>query len=415
MEELLSPYRVLDLADEKGMLCGKILAHMGADVIKCEPPEGDPARRFGPFYKDIPHPEKSLFWFDSNVNKRGITLNLEIEDGRKVFRELVKRTDVIIESYAPGHMKSLGLGYKELSTLNPRLIMTSITPFGQEGPKAHYRTTELTRWASTGVMYCAGEPDRAPNWVTVPQARVHAGLEGTFASLVALHYRERTGKGQHIDVSIQASAIDALLDTPEIWQILGRDYMRQGIADFVTKVIQKYGLPCKDGWVAFYTLGGGLLASAEHLGRVREWMKEEGMAPEWFMKIDFVRDYGSAVIDQEFVNRVEDVLEAFVKTKTKAELYERALKHRLIIAPIQDAKEVWEDKQLEARGFWTELEHKELNDNIPYPGFPALFGETPMRLKRPAPRIGEHNEEIYMGELSIPKEKLVFLKEIGAI
>ena len=415
MEELLSPYRVLDLTDEKGMLCGKTLAHMGADVIKCEPPGGDSARSFGPFYQDIPDPEKSLFWFDSNVNKRGITLNLEIEDGKKIFRELVKRTDIVLESFTPGYMKSLGLGYDELSNLNPRLIMTSITPFGQEGPKAHYKATELTIWASTGVMYCAGDPDRAPNWITVPQARVHAGLEGVFASLVAIHHRERTGEGQHIDVSMQASAMDALLDTPEILLFLGRDYQRQGIADFVTKVIQKYGLPCKDGWVAFYTLGGGLLASAEHLGRVREWMKEEGMAPEWFVKMDFVRDYQSAVIDQELVNRVEGVLEAFVKTKTKAELYERALKDRLIIAPIQDSKEVWEDKQLEARGFWMEMEHKELNNSIPYPGFPALFSEAPMSLKRSAPRIGEHNEEIYTGELGISKEKLVLLKESGAI
>ena len=413
MDELLTPYRALDLSDEKGMLCGKLLAHMGADVIKCEPPGGDPSRRIGPFYGD--DPEKSLFWFDSNIGKRGVTINLENEDGRQILRKLVKQVDFLIESYDPGYLGSIGLGYAELSRLNPRLIMVAITPYGQSGPKAGYKATDLTVWASTGVMYCAGDEDQAPNWVGVPQARVHAGLEGTLAILTALHYRNLTGEGQYIDVSMQASPLDALLDTPEIWLFLKRDYMRHGISDFVTKVTQTYGLPCKDGYVAFYTLGGGVLASAEHLSRVRDWMVEEGKIPDWFANVDFVHDYGTAAINQDIVDRVESVLTEFTMTKTKAELYQRALQDRLIIAPIQNAREVWEDEQLKARGFWNEMPSGESGESIPCPGPCSLLSETPMKFKRPAPHIGEHNQDIYCGDLGLSQDDLSRLIHSGAI
>jgi len=417
VEELLSPYRVLDLADEKGMLCGRLLADMGADVIKVEPPGGDPARKSGPFYKDIPDPDKSLFWFYHNANKRGVTLNLETEGGREVFREFIKRVDILIESFDPGRMESLGLGYDELSKLNPRLIMTRITPFGQKGPKANYKTSELTRWASTGVMYCTGNPDRPPVWGTLPQARLHAGLEAAFTSLAALYHQESTGEGQEIDVSMQASAIDATLDTPERWVINQTDFKRSGFEDsYSTKgIMQRMGLPCRDGYVAIYLRGGGLLASAEHLGRLREWMKEEIDLPEWFIKLDFVRDYETGVLTQELVDRVENTIESFVKNKTKAELFQRAIKDKLIIAPVQAPDDMLDDTQLIARNFWVWLEHKDISDKLPYAGAFALCSQTPLRLKRPAPGIGEHNEEIYLGELSIPKDRLSLLEEIGAI
>ena len=401
MDEMLSPYRVLDLTDEKGWLCGKLLAHLGADVIKCEPPGGDPGRRTGPFVGDEPDPEQSLYWFEGNTGKRGVTLDLETETGKELLFELVKTSHILIESYRPGYLAGLGLGYDVLARLNPGLVMASITPFGQTGPKAQYHATDFTIWASTGVMYCAGDADRAPNAVAVPQARIHGCLEATLAVLTALHYRQITGEGQWIDVSMQASALDSLLDTPEILMILGRDYTRYGISDFVTKVVQAYGLPCKDGWVAFYTIGGGLLASAEHLGRVRDWMVEEGKAPDWFAKMDFVHDYESAVIDQQIVDRVEAVLADFTCTKTKSELYAKALANRLILAPIQNAPETWRDRQLEARDFWRQVDSGDADGAVPHAGFCALFSETPMRLGRAAPSIGEHNREIFVGELGL--------------
>ena len=414
-QNLLQPYKVIDLTDDKGMIAGKILAYMGADVVKIEPPGGDICRRFGPFYHDEIYPEKSLYWLDSNVNKRGITLNLEVESGRQILLELVKQTDILIESYEPGHLESLGLGYAALSKYNPKLIMTSITPFGQEGPKSHYKTSELTRWASTGVMYCAGDPDRAPNWVGIPQARINAGIEGAFASLVALHYCNKTDEGQHIDVSIQASSLDALMDTPGMWHFEQRNYRRQGFSDFLGKGMHKYGMPCKDGYVAIYTIGGGLLASSEHLNRLREWMKNEVELPDWFMSIDFVRDFDSFAVADHFVQRVEEIIESFIKSKTKEELYTQALANKLIIAPVQDPRDVWEDKQLKARGFWCQLEHQDINDTIPYPRNFALLSESPIEVKRRAPRIGEHNEEVYLKQLGLTETHLTMLREQNVI
>jgi len=417
MQELLSPYRILDLTDKKGMLCGRILSDMGADVIKVEPPGGDAARIAGPFYDDIPDPEKSLLWFFLNANKRGITLNLDMQDGKEVFKELIRSADILLESYKPGYMESRGFGYADLSKVNPKLIMTRISPFGQTGPKAHYKTTALTRWASGGVMYSTGYPDRAPVGIALPQDFIHAGIEAAFVSLAALRYSTASGQGQEIDVSIQASAIDSTLDTPERWIVEACELKRSGNADCFSAdgVKQKMSLPCKDGTICIYILGGGLLASADHLDRLRKWMQEEDMAPDWFMEIDWVRDYASGELTQEFVDLVESTIEAFTITKTKAELFERALKDKLIMAPVQDPKDIWQNEQLRERDFWEELVHQDCSRKISYARSFAVFNETPLKLKRPAPRIGEHNEKVYMGDLDISRERFLLLRQIGAI
>ena len=170
----LSPYRVLDLTDEKGPLCGKILADLGAEVIKIEKPGGDPSRHIGPFCGDIPHPERSLYWMAYNASKKGITLNIESRDGQEIFRELAKVADIIIESYDPGYLDGLRLGYSELSKLNPAVLMTSITPFGQTGPYSHYKASDLVLWSMGGYAYLCGDPDRPPVQISFPQAYIQA-------------------------------------------------------------------------------------------------------------------------------------------------------------------------------------------------------------------------------------------------
>ena len=187
-EGLLAGCRVLDLADEKGILCGKILGDLGADVIKLEPPGGDPARHNGPFYKDIPHPEKSLFWWYTNLNKRGITLNLETEDGRDLFRRLVRTAHFVIESFEPDYMASLGLSYAELEKINRRVIMTSITPFGQSGPYAHYKATDLVGVAIGGMVRMYGDPGRPPVRISAPQFYFLGGIHGAVGSTMAHYY-----------------------------------------------------------------------------------------------------------------------------------------------------------------------------------------------------------------------------------
>jgi len=150
---LLNPYRVLDLTDEKGLLCAKLLGDLGADVIKIERPGGDPARNIGPFYHDEHDPEKSLFWLAFNTNKRGTTLDIEKVEGQTILKRLVKTADLLVESFPPGYMASLGLGYSDLDRLNPRLIMVSITPFGQSGPYKDYKAPDIVAWAMGGQMY----------------------------------------------------------------------------------------------------------------------------------------------------------------------------------------------------------------------------------------------------------------------
>jgi crotonobetainyl-CoA:carnitine CoA-transferase CaiB-like acyl-CoA transferase len=253
-DSLLGGCRVLDLTDEKGLLCGKLLAELGADVIKIEPPGGDPARSTGPFYKDITHPEKSLFWFFTNLYKKSITLNIESSDGSNIFRRLVESADFVIESFEPGYMESLGLGYPELEKINPRIIVTSITPFGQTGPYAHYKATDLVGVSMGGMVYISSEIDRQPNRVSSPQFYFMGGLHGATGSMVAHYHRELTGEGQHVDVSCQQAVVLSLMVVAEIWDMLKFSYRgmgpnfagaRPGAGPLFSRVIY----PCKDGHV----------------------------------------------------------------------------------------------------------------------------------------------------------------------
>ena len=196
---MLSCYRVLDLTDEKGFLCGKSLGDFGADVIKIEKPGGDPGRSIGPFYHDSPEPEKSLYWFAFNANKRGITLDIETADGREIFKRLVRTADVVIESFKPGYLDGLGLGYQVLSSINPAVILTSISGFGQKGPYRDFNDRDLAVWALSGYMYITGEPDRPPLAPSYPHAHLVGAMNGAVGTMVALCQRRLTGHGQQVD------------------------------------------------------------------------------------------------------------------------------------------------------------------------------------------------------------------------
>jgi benzylsuccinate CoA-transferase BbsE subunit/naphthyl-2-methylsuccinate CoA transferase subunit len=259
-ESLLEEYRGLDLTDEKGLLCSRILADLGAEVIKIEPPQGDTARRLGPFYRDIPQPERSLHWFAYNVNKKGITLDIETRDGQELFRRLVKKADFVIESFSPGYLKRLGLGYSKLSEINPSLVVTSITPFGYTGPYRDHKASDITLMAMGGYVYMTGEPERPPLRISFDQAYLHAASEAAVATTVALYYRGISGQGQHIDVSAQASLIFSTVNAIPFWElnrvILGRaGHYRVGL----TAAKQRQLWECKDGCVIFYFAGGLLV------------------------------------------------------------------------------------------------------------------------------------------------------------
>jgi len=193
-DSLLGGCRVLDLTDEKGQLCGKVLGDYGADVIKIEKPGGDASRNIGPFYRDTPDPDKSLFWFATNTSKRGITLDIENRDGQEIFRKLVATADIVVEAFNPGFMDDLCLGYSHLKSIKSGIVMTSITPFGQTGPYADYKGSDLAGCAMGGLVRILGDLGRPPVRMTCgPQAYFHAGLQGALGSMMAYYHRELTG------------------------------------------------------------------------------------------------------------------------------------------------------------------------------------------------------------------------------
>lgn len=418
---LLAPYRALDLTDDKGFLCGKILADMGADVIKVERPGGDPARQIGPFYHDDPDPEKSLYWFAYNTNKRGITLNIETADGQELFKRLVKTADFVIESFDPGYMSSLGLGYPELEKINPRLIMVSITPFGQSGPYVEqgYKVNDMIVFALGGFMFPNGDPDRPPNQLSFPQAYLHGGAEGAPAAMIALYSREMTGEGQHVDVSMQESQHTCTQMMLPAWDmnkvIPQRGAGKRGVPrpDGTIRFSRSF-YQCKDGWI-YLILGGGVLRAMSLSSKALiDWINEEGMAGD--VKDYDWTTYNAAAINQEELDHMQlDIITPFMMKHTKKEFYEGAIKRKILGCPFQDPKDVAESPQLAARNFFVEVEHPELDDTLTYCGPFIQMSETPMSIERRAPLIGEHNQEVYQKELGLTGEELRSLKQAGII
>jgi len=419
-DTVLGGYRVLDLADEKGLMCGMLLGDLGADVIKIEKPGGDDARNIGPFYHDEPHPEKSLYWFCLNRNKRGITLDMETADGREIFKELVKTADFVIETSPPGHMKKLGLGYDDLKKLNPGIIMVSITDWGQDGPYVErgYKTDEMVLWALGGEMWLCGDIDRAPVQISYPQAYFHAGAEAAVAAMTAFYYRDISGEGQWADISVQ-ECIPYLGMNTIIYHEIGnlvipRGTMKMGLPrrDGNMSPVRMIW-PVKDGYMAGFLVGGMLKAMSLGSRALVEWMNEEGMAED-LMAVDWLnQDSMDAPI--ETLQHQIDVTQRFLDTKTKAEVYERAVKDKIVFAPINDPRDLATNRQLQFRDFFVNIEHPELGDTITYCGPFVQFTETPMNRWFRAPLIGEHNTEIFEKELDYSKEKLATLRRSNVI
>lgn len=414
-DAMLAPYRVLDLTNERGLIAGKLLGDLGANVIKVEPPGGDLARRLGPFYHDQPHIEHSLYWKAFNLNKRGITLNLESADGRDLFRRLVATADFVLESYAPGYLAGLGLSYEALRNINPRIIVTSITPFGQSGPYRDFEANDLILEALGGFMYLTGDADRAPVRISFPLAYCHAGAEAATASVMAHYHRERTGHGQFIDVSMQECIVWTTMNATGTWDLLEKNIMR-GAA---THINPQTGLqtrsiwPCKDGYVAFTLASGARATGSRALVR---WMQQEGEVSTELLQMDWA-SFDLFTIKQDTYDQFSGEIDAFFRTKTMAELYERAAREHMVLAPVFSPKEILESPQLQAREYFVELDHPELGQGVTlrYPGAFAKTSVASPRIQRRAPLVGEHNREIYCDELKVTSEQLVALTEAGII
>ncbi|MEE3167400.1 MAG: CoA transferase [Chloroflexota bacterium] len=411
---LLAPYRVLDLTDERGLLAGKILADLGADVVQIEPPGGNPARNIGPFYGDDPQPEKSLFWWAYAANKRSITLDLEQKDGQALLKKMVAEADFLVESFAPGYLDTLGLGYDVLAEINPKLVMVSITPFGQDGPYSNYQATDIVGMALGGFMYLTGDDDRAPVRISFPHFYLHGGAAGATAAMLAHTYRITSGQGQYVDVSCQQAVAKTLAHAPQIWDIEGAILKRMGVYRQTSGENRvRINWPCKDGYVNYMVQGGSVAYSTRAL---LEWMKEDSFDTADLDAIDWEK-MGYGAITPELMSQLGEPLGDFFKGHTRAELVQGSLDRRILLFPVATPSALQDHSQLEARGYFKELEHPELGATVQYPGafVKSGDGEDIAGIYRRPPLIGEHNTVIFQGELGITGSELESLKRSGVI
>jgi benzylsuccinate CoA-transferase BbsE subunit len=410
---MLNNCRVLDLTDEKGFLCGKILADLGADVIKVEKPGGDLARNIGPFWHDIPEPEKSLYWFAYNSNKRGITLNIADIEGQDIFKALTRDADFILESYHPGYLDSINLGYSVISEINPKIVMVSITPFGQSGPYKDYVASDIVAMAMSGLQYQTGQPDGPPVNISLPQACLHAGADAAVGAMIAYYHREATGRGQHVDVSMQQSTAYFSANAIPFWElsrtILRRSgYFRSGVS---TATLQRQVWECKDGFVFFILIPGK--SGGKSYKALLEWMASDGLSIKYIEDINW-ENMDMATITQETVDLMTTPIQRFFLNHTRKELLEGALTRSISLCPLSSMSDLLDDSQLRTRNFWVEIEHQELGTSITYPREFVKSSEESFRTRFRAPLMGEHNKEVYK-EIGISSAELITLKEAGII
>lgn len=413
---LLSPYRVLDLTTERGLLCGQILGDLGADVIKVEPPSGSPARRLAPFFEDQADPDRSLYWWAYNRNKRSITLNLETEEGRELLYRLAAPARFLIESYNPGYLRDRRLGYEDLAARSRELIYVSITPFGQLGPKASYADSDLVILAAGGPLMLYGDEDRPPIRLSVPQAYLHACGDAAAGALVANHECNRSGTGQHIDVAAQQSVTLATQANNLAYRLGADEARRMAGGARVGTLRVPLVWRAKDGYVTLGFLFGRQLGVFSQ--RLMNYLHELGCCDAATRDKDWIA-YGALLASgeepMEEYDRVLGLIAEFLASRTKAELFELSLQRGFLIAPIATVSEVLASPQLKSRDYWQVLEHPELRRSFPYPGPFAKFSETPISYRRRPPMLGEHNQEIYSGELGLSAERIRDLERRGII
>jgi crotonobetainyl-CoA:carnitine CoA-transferase CaiB-like acyl-CoA transferase len=400
-EGALTGYRILDLTDSRGAYCTKLLADMGADVVKVEPPDGDVGRNMPPFLNGEPHPEKSLYFLYRNANKRGITLNIESDEGKDILRNLAESADVLVENYEPGYMDSLGLGYDVLQGINPKLIMASITEFGPDGPWRDYKGSNIVDFALSGVMITSGYPGKVPTMLPGTPAYDAASEIADIEILAAIYCRDDIGQGQKIDVSVHEAARTGLYP----WSVPIYSYsltpdgplpMPEGRMG--SQIFPVY--PCKDGFVRVIAITPrNWQALVRVLGS-----PEVLLMPDWE---NFIYRVGNA----------EDLYAIMIEFTTKftqIELWEAGFREGVPITPIYDIPTFTDSADATERKFFIEVDHPVAGKGR-YPGPPYKWTETPPSIRRPAPRLGEHNQEIYCGELGFTKDNLTALRYAGVM
>jgi crotonobetainyl-CoA:carnitine CoA-transferase CaiB-like acyl-CoA transferase len=413
---MLSHCRVLDLTTERGLLCGQVLGDLGADVIKVEPIGGSPVRQLPPFFQDQQGPERSVYWWAYNRNKRGITLDLEREQGRNILRQLARKADFVIESSNPGYWGRRGLGYQELSALNPGLIVVSISPFGQDGPKASYADSDLIVMAAGGVLILYGDEDRPPVRMSVPQAYLHASVDAAAAALVAYYERLSSGIGQHVDVAAQESVGLANQSTALSAPMRGEETRRMAGGAQLGSLRVPLVWNARDGQITFVFLFGSALGPFTR--KFVDYLYEQGACDQAMRDTDWI-GYGAELLSgrlpMQDYDRRKAAIADFFRQKTKAELFQAARERTLLIAPVSTIDDVLQNPQFIAREYWQRLTHADSGATLLYPGPFARFSTKPITFRRPPPAVGEHNCEVLIGDLRMSEAEVGELQKQGII
>ncbi|MCK9520428.1 MAG: CoA transferase, partial [Dehalococcoidia bacterium] len=386
----LEGIRVLDLATPRAELAGRLLADLGAEVIKVEPPTGAEARFMPPFDKGrTGDPGPSLYWATVAMGKRSVVLDLETPTGRDRIRDLAASADILFESFDPGYLAARGLGYADLAARNPALIYVSVTPFGQDGPLAHAPATDLTLEAAGGLVGLQGDGDRPPVPVGYPQASFHAGAQAAADAVIALHERSRSGLGQHLDVSMQAAVVWTLMNATGYPPNTGAN--PPGFCETRNvpppEMFPGLRLPalwkCADGYVSYRISLPGI-GPRTHQETMR-WAESFDAVPKDLCGLDWsnwIEDVMEERMPVETVIRSVEALEQFFKTRTKQEMQAFSSTRGILLGAIYSVADLLGDPHLNDRDYWLEVGGRV------HPGPAVRLSATPLVMDCPAPALG---------------------------
>ena len=428
MAGALDDIRVLDVAGPIGHYAGRLLADLGADVIKVEPPGGDAARGYPPFLPDVDPPENGLEFLLLNANKRGVTVDLARPAGRDVFLRLVATSDVVLESWRPQEAEALQLTGETLLEARPDLIHASVTGWGLTGPRAQWAYADIVGVAMSGVMTLAGFPDGPPEQLPYLQGYHCASINAAAGVLAALLHRDATEEGQRVEVSMQEALSMAQETAMQTADVLGTDRARNG--GLGSRGISMPGLglyQCSDGYV--YMMAGGVGAGSGFRG-LMELMDESGDATTLreeplasFIEDSFLTGEVRALLmtDPERAEalgepfeRIDEAVTSFILRRPKRWLYEEGQKRRVLIGMVSTPQDISRSPQLQVRDWFVEIDDRRRGTRLRYPGPPWQFEATPATLRRPAPLLGEHNEELF-GEIGLEPALVCALARAGVV
>ncbi len=396
---MLAGYRVLDCTGELGWLTGRLLADLGCDVVKIEPPGADLS---------------APAWRGNNAGKRLLTLDLTKKAGKAAFLKMVAKADFLLETAQPGSDVAALFDIETLSALNPKLIHVSVTPFGRSGPHAEWHASDLELMAASGAMSLAGEPGGLPLRVTAPQSQPWAASQAACGAMVALTARNVTGRGQHVDVSAQAAVIASIAHAPSFFDLVNQIPKRAGAfmtGRSVHGAIYRVFWPCKDGYLNFIIYGG--VAGRRTNEGLCAWMRDAGAELGVLADIDWAT-FDSTQTTQAQVDAMEEPIGRFFATVTKAEFLQQAFEREMLGYPVNNVADIAHDPQLSERGLWADLPGPGGKTERHLGGFACVDGE---RLPAPCPapaKAGEHSRKV-LGEYGFKMKDIAALVRAKAV